>query len=490
MDVQVDGAETFQVMHGFGTCVKTWGSADEDPVIKWTFSTEYTDLYVKEARMAMARIPISKWVLEGDNPYKIPARVTQAMIDDPTIISYKDFSWENTGRAKASPVYALNWAKQLTRANPALKVIGSVWSPPHWMKQAHPTLAQGKKFHWSKFGSSSCGGRLNPKFYTHYGHYLAEWVKGLKEVHGIDLYAISIQNELHFYEPYDSCVYTPTEFAATVKAVGDVFKEEGIICIIMGPEDMTKFPERSMRHVIEAMKDKDTAEYLQVINSHGYADGIVGSLDAGDAATFWSLMQKHSPDREYWMTETGAGEANWEPIERVVEKGKKKGEKEVVAGALSGFAGMLHNAIVHGNASVWTHWQFLNNTPECNHALVHATMEQLRPTKKYYVMKHYSRYIPVGAQRVAAVQEAVKEITASAYVHKEQAALTVILTNHSYEAQSVNIVLKNVPALTALRAFVTDKDRDAAPDADVGVNAGVCTVVLPPRSLMTLSTLD
>lgn len=490
LEITVDGTTRHQVIRGFGTCLKSWGNPDKCPVVKWTLSERYVELYVHEMRMRVARIPIHKWVLEGSNPYKIPPTVTPAMIEDPTRITYEAYAWQNTGRAEAQPALTLRWMKLLRDACPEMYFIGSVWSPPHWMKQERPQPGKDKSFSWSKFGSESCGGQLNPKFATHYGHFLAEYVRGLKVVHGLDLRAVSIQNELEFYEPYDSCIYTPQQFADTLKAVGRVFKAKGLDTLLIGPEDMTKAPDRAIKHVIAAMKDPETAGYLGPICAHGYADGITTSLEAGDAARFWDLMQQHAPGREYWMTETGGGYGAWEPWERDMEQGKKKGQKVTHPGALASLGSMLHNAFTHGNASLWTNWQFLTESEDAQHALVHVTMESITPTKKFYIMKHYSRFIPAGSRRIAAGPDAQEEVTVSAYTHEEQQVLTIILTNHAEQERTVRLRLAGVPSVTSLHAHLTDASHDCAPQPAVGVGSDGISVVLPPCSLMTLSTLD
>ncbi len=488
--VAVDGGKEFQVIHGFGTCQargkENPKDGSTDPVYKWAASPEAGRLYGEELRMALFRMPLNPFVLEGDNPYKAPATVTDAMKADPAKITADVFAWDITVRGRQPLKSQLELVNTYAKSAPGIKLIASVWSPPHWMKEP-AEKGPGKKLEWSQFGFNTCGGRLSPKYYTHFAHYLAAWSEGIKKKTGLDLYAVSIQNELSFFEPYDSCVYTPAEFAAVVAEVGRVFKARRIQTLIMGPEDMTKFPDRQMSFVKAAMKDPDAARALAIICSHGYSDGIESSLDSADSETLARMMQDVCPGKEYWMTETGGEGGGWDDFETTWDKGAKKGQKRLVKGSLSGFATMLHNAFVHGNASVWCLWQFLDTSEGCRSGLVEPTADKLVPTKKFYIQKHYSRFVPAGARRVAADPANEGEITASAYVHRAKKTLAIVLQNHGAAPVEVSLALKGVPESAQLAFYVTDAARNCEAQPGVPVQGGACKVNLPARSIATLA---
>lgn len=483
-EVKVDVTKTHQVFHGFGTCLKSWGKRETGPVVSGQYDPELQRRYAEDLGLKVVRIPIGKWVYEWENPYGIEPSATPEGMRAPDAINHKDFRWAyDSGRARGRIQYPVDFAKAIVRLNPRVKVIGSVWSPPHWMKEPAES-GPGKRFHWSKYGCSSCGGRLNPAYYEHYAHYLAKWIKGLKQVHGIDLYAISIQNELHFYEPYNSCVYTPQEFADVVAVVGKVFEEEGIGTLIMGPEDMTKFPARTMGYVRAAMADPKSAEALSVICSHGYADGIETSLEADDALKLWQMMQEVCPGKEWWMTETGGGGGKWHDIEMVWQHGRRKGQKRIVKGALSGFATRLHNALVHGNASLWTTWQYLDTSEGTRAGLVDVSGEEPVFTKKYYVQKHFARWTPQGAHRVEAAADR-EDLLAVAFHHQESGALSVVVQNHAEVARAVTLNLSGLEDVQSLQMYVTDGERDCLALDEVPVRDGQAVLNLPALSIVT-----
>ena len=70
--------------------------------------------------------------------------------------------------------------RQALALNPQIKVIGSPWSPPAWMKT----------------NQSLVGGRLidTPRIYAAYARYLVKFVKAYERA-GVPIYALTVQNE-------------------------------------------------------------------------------------------------------------------------------------------------------------------------------------------------------------------------------------------------------------------------------------------------------
>ncbi|MBI5723610.1 MAG: hypothetical protein HZA50_06610 [Planctomycetes bacterium] len=484
VDVTVDCGKQHQIIRGLGSCLKGWGSPARDPEAKWQMDPKGLELYAKDAGFAVARVPVDRWVIEGESPdmYKIPSSLLPEMKDDPAKITYDKFKWERTGRAACGEEgkisRGIRWTQELHKLNPDMLFTASVWSPPHWMKEA-ASKGPGAKFEWSKNGASSCGGRLAPKYYKHYAHFLAQYCLAMEKKFQVPLYSISIQNELSFYEPYDSCLYTPQEFHDVVGEVAAVFKELGVKTKIMGPEDMTKFPDRLWSFVKPVLADAKTKDSLAIICSHGYADGIQISLGAGDALKLWDMMK--DTGKEYWMTETGGGPANWE---------KKEGGESAKGGAtnaLDNLASRIHNSIVIGNASLWTLWQFMTSEPDAEGMVLTPSMDEFKPTKKYYIQKHYAKFIPPGTHRVETSKDA-GGILAGAFADKDKGVLTLVLQNHNDAETTVKIKVSGGPAASSLSAYVTDKDRNCEKTADVPVRAGAIELKMSPRSLVTLTT--
>lgn len=88
------------------------------------------------------------------------------------------------------------WIKAAYKAaGEALPVMLSPWSPPPFMKTN---------------GNRSGGGRLKKEYYSLWARYLCKYVTEYR-ARGINVTALSVQNEPNATQTWDSCLYTPAE---------------------------------------------------------------------------------------------------------------------------------------------------------------------------------------------------------------------------------------------------------------------------------------
>ena len=115
--------------------------------------------------------------------------------------------------------------------------------------------------------SSSAGGRLDPAKRDEFAEYLVTYVKLLKEKSGVDLYALSFQNEPLFAQGFESCVYKEADYAKTLEVVGARFRAVGLRSKLFGPEHMGSFMWIAgfFEHLLD---DKDAARYLDIYAVH------------------------------------------------------------------------------------------------------------------------------------------------------------------------------------------------------------------------------
>ena len=76
--------------------------------------------------------------------------------------------------------------KEILAINPSLKIMGSPWTAPKWMKVDNLTDLNPY--------DSWTGGQLNPDYYAAYATYFVKWIQAFK-AQGIDIYSITPQNE-------------------------------------------------------------------------------------------------------------------------------------------------------------------------------------------------------------------------------------------------------------------------------------------------------
>lgn len=93
---------------------------------------------------------------------------------------------ENFALTSEEMDYVIPVLKEILAINPELKIMGSPWTPPKWMKVNN--LKDLQPF------DSWTSGQLNPAYYDDYAQYFVKWIKAF-EAEGINIYSITPQNE-------------------------------------------------------------------------------------------------------------------------------------------------------------------------------------------------------------------------------------------------------------------------------------------------------
>jgi glucosylceramidase len=82
--------------------------------------------------------------------------------------------------------YVIPVLKAILNINPSIKILGSPWTCPRWMKVNNLTDRQPY--------NSWTGGQLNPDYYQDYAVYFVKWIQAFAQ-NGINIYSITPQNE-------------------------------------------------------------------------------------------------------------------------------------------------------------------------------------------------------------------------------------------------------------------------------------------------------
>ncbi len=339
------------------------------------------------------------------------------------------------------PFYRAMKAKAEDSREP-LKFISSIWSPPPWMKTNKSTINGG-----SLVDADSMRAEL--------AEFCAAYVKTVKRESGVDLYALSIQNELAFVEPYNSCVYSPDQFAKALRTVGERFEKEGLATRIFGPECMGTYTRRDgVRNYLKPLlADREGAgRHLDVLAVHSYKDGV--APDYGDAPGWTAIRDQAAAPLgvPVWMTETGVRGSDWS-----------------TNGMDAGRA--MYVALKYGNASAWV-WWYIRDT-------IMANGETPKPA--YYASKHYCRFVRPGAVMVEAGCED-GAVLVTAFRHEANGCLTVVMINNADAPKKVALSGTGLPA-----QFELYQSTPADPTCSAGGTVPASGEVgLPATSMTTL----
>ena len=266
--IEVDETQEFQSMEGFG-CALTGGSAmlinsmngaGQDALLRELFGTEGNSIGMSYLRVSIGSSDLDDRVFSYDD-------VAAGQVDTALV----HFSID-PDRANLIPVL-----KKILAINPSMKLLGSPWSAPTWMKS----------------NNNSVGGSLKPQYYGVYAQYFVKYVQAMK-TEGIRIDAITIQNEPLYGGNNPSMVMQANEQAAFIKTyLGPAFAAANIdtkIIIYDHNADRTDYPITILN---------DTA-------ARRFVDGSAFHLYGGSISDLSRVHDAH-PDKHIYFTEQWVG---------------------------------------------------------------------------------------------------------------------------------------------------------------------------------------
>ena len=209
--------------------------------------------------------------------------------------SMDEFTWCDEPGMENFAVHVLDeqWLfpvlDQIFKINPDVKIIGSPWSCPRWMKMSDNGGSYDK---WT-------AGRLNPAHYQEYADYFVRWIKEM-EKRGYPIYAVTLQNEPLNKGNSMSLYMTWEEQRDFIKqAVGPAFRTAGIKTKILLFDHNYNYDDIASQrdYPIRILEDAEAAQYVAGSAWHNYR-GKVSTLDR---------MHSAFPDKEIYFTEASIG---------------------------------------------------------------------------------------------------------------------------------------------------------------------------------------
>lgn len=159
--------------------------------------------------------------------------------------------------------------KEIIAINPNIHIMASPWSAPAWMKTSN----------------DAHGGSLRKDCYSVYADYFVKYIQGMKS-HGININAVTIQNESLNSGNTPSMPWTPQEQAIFIKDyLSPKFEKAGIkteIIIFDHNRDRPDYP-------LTIYNNPDAARYVSGAAFHHYR----GDLSA------MSYVHEARPDKKY-----------------------------------------------------------------------------------------------------------------------------------------------------------------------------------------------
>jgi glucosylceramidase len=353
--IQVDESQTFQEIDGFGAALtdsSAWLLGTRlDPATRATIMARLFDP-LAGIGLSYVRLPMgaSDFALSNYTYDDLPAGQT-----DPSLTS---FSIDHD-RAYILPVL-----KQALALSPRLKVMGSPWSAPAWMKTSN----------------SLFGGSLEPAAYPAYAAYFARFVQAYT-AEGVPIDAVTVQNEPHVESAsYPSMRLEPAEAATFVRDdLGPAFARAGI----------------GTKLVVWDHNWDEPAYPISVLDDAGARPYLAGSAFqcyAGDV-TAQSTVQVAYPGKDIYSTECSGG--GWSTD---FGTNLRWDMRNLVIGATRNWA----RTVLFWNLALDSQSGPQNGgCANCRGVITLKSASAVTYHVEYYALGHASKFVAPGAHRIA-----------------------------------------------------------------------------------------
>lgn len=390
--ITIDPKSSYQTVDGFGYAL-TGGSAQHiaamSPSAREAFLKEMFDS-TNGIGISYLRISIGASDLDS---------VAFSYDDLPIgINSDNDLAYFSIAKDKEVLIPVL---KQILQINPHIKLLGSPWSPPIWMKSNQSTI----------------GGKLRPDCYPIYAKYFVRYLQAM-QAEGIYLDAITIQNEPLNPANNPSLDMQPNEQLAFVKtALGPIFKSNNITTKIIVYDHNADRPD----YPITILNDPDAAQYI---------DGSAFHLYNGNVDAIGTVHEKF-PHKNLYFTEQWVGAPGKIPTDLIWHT------ENVIIGTMRNWCKTALEWNISSNPTLTPH------TPGgCTLCLGAVTIDGDEVTRNsaYYIIAQASKLVRPGSIRIAS--NTLHNMPNVAFKRPDGKIILLVLNKYP-EVKKFNIRLQN-----------------------------------------------
>ncbi len=323
-------------------------------------------------------------------------------------------SWANSTAA---------WATALSDAGKAAargaRVLATPWTPPASMKD----------------NASTIQGSLLPAQYASYASYLNKFAGYLKN-NGVQLAAVSLQNEPDWAATYESCLWTAAQFAD--------FCANHAGAITNAPVMMPESLNFSQAMSNTTLNNAAAAANVSFVGGHLYG------------GTIQDYPLARNLGKRIWMTEYLINDQTW--------------------GSALSTAQQVHDCLAVGNMSAYIWWKCLGDI----NGLLNAAGV---PQKRGFVMAQFSRFIRPGFVRLG-TSNPTQAASVSAYKNPATGDFVVVAINGGSTPVAQTFNLGGL-ALSAVTPWVTSATLSLASQAPIAVTGSSFTHEIPAASVVT-----
>lgn len=398
--ITLNPEERYQSMDGFGAAVTgstcynlmQMSPADRTAFLKKTFS--------EEEGLGFSYIRISI----GCSDFSLSE---YTCCDQPGI--------ENFALQSEETEYVLPILKEILAIQPSIKILGSPWTCPKWMKVNN--LDEKKPF------DSWTSGQLNPDCYADYATYFVKWVQAF-EAEGIPIYSITPQNEpLNRGNSASLFMGWKEELTFVKEALGPAFRAAGLDTKIYAFDhnyNYDNMPEQE-DYPVKMYDDEVAAAFLTGAAYHNYGGNREELND----------IQSRRPDKELLFTETSIGMWN---DGRNLQRRLMEDMREVALGTVNNWCKgvIVWNLMLDSERGP-------NRDGGCQTCYGAVDIDRtdyktLTYNSHYYIIGHLSSVVKPGAVRIGSKADATEGLMYAAFENPDGTVAFVLLNENESEA--------------------------------------------------------
>ncbi len=307
--------------------------------------------------------------------------------------------------------------KEILEINPDVKIIGTPWSCPRWMKVG---------LDGSSAYNGWTSGRLNPACYEDYAEYFVMWIETM-ETEGFPIYAITVQNE-PLNKGNSMSLYMPWEDqAAFIKVLGPKMQARGLKTKILCYDHNYNYDNVAGQenYVVKLFGDQEAAQWIAGSAWHNYG-GNVSELDN---------IRTLFPQKEIYFTEASIGSWGYNFSNNTL------GEFEsIFLGTMSrgGRGVTLWNLMLDENGAP-------NRPGGCQTCFgvvdissKNYAYESIERNSQYYDLAHCSKVIKQGAVRIATNDTEITDVKYMAFENPD-GSYAFVAVNRGSDSRKLTI---------------------------------------------------
>lgn len=282
---------------------------------------------------------------------------------------------------------------------------------------------------------------------------LATFVTNMKNS-GVNIYAVSAQNEPDANVEYESCSFTGATLASFIGTyMGPAVSATG--AKIIGPETQNWCGFLGYADAI--MNNSAAASYTSIIATHEYG--------CADAAHLVPYTKGIAAGKEFWETEIYDTVATADPGMGSALRVYKR----------------IHEALTLANMNAWHYWWVYPSTTD-NGALWDKGTNAA--SKRLFVMGNFSRFVRPGYQRVTTSGTVPSGILLSAYRNPTDGTVVVVAANNNTSASALSLFVSGASSCS-FTPWVTSSTDSLAQKSNVTVSNSHLAYSLPAQSVVT-----